>query len=373
MKNSLMNCKKARMDEAIDVVATQTFQPPEKLEFDPMLLNLRNGMLDVETREMVPHAPKFNSRVQLPVKYLEDATCPRWIEFLAEIFADNLEKGVVLQEFFGYCLYPKILFPAAVFQIGQGGNGKGVVEKILCAMLGKENVSHISMARMEESFGPAELREKLLNSCGETETKPLEVTNFKGIAAGDEIQAEVKFKSDIKFTPIAKHLISMNSFPGIKEKTHAFFRRIIVLEYNQTFEGDAADARLLEKLMAELDGIFKWALEGLTPVLQNEAIASPEVVQVAKTRFKERVNPVLGFVAESCVLEEGKQGAIRVLPAELYREYVKWMEEAKGRRQALGKQNFYEQIYLNYPDVKKLRESNGTRDFFFGIGLRNEE
>jgi len=362
------------MDAAIDVLASQTFLLPDKLEFDPMWLNLANGMLNVETMEMRPHAPSFQSRVQLTVKYQEDAACPRWIEAVAEIFADNLEKATVLQEFFGYCLYPKILFPAALFQIGQGRNGKGVVEKVLCAMLGRENVSHISMKRMEESFGPAEIREKLLNSCGETEAKPLEVTNFKGIAAGDEIQAEVKYKPDIKFVPIAKHMISMNSFPGVKEQTDAFFHRIIVLEYKQRFEGDDADKRLADKLTTtELDGILKWSLEGLKRVLEAEAIASPEVVTRAKERFKERVNPVLSFVKETCVVEEeeAKQGGIHVLPAEFYRAYCKWMEEAKLR--ALGKQNFYEQIYLNYPGVRKMRESYGTRVYFYGIGLLDDE
>jgi P4 family phage/plasmid primase-like protien len=365
---------KGWVEGSVDLLGTQTFTLPEKLVYDPMWLNLVNGMLNVETREMRPHSPSFQSRVQMSVKYKEDAMCPQWIEALAEIFSDNVEKAAVLQEFFGYCLYPKILFPAALFQIGKGRNGKGVVEKILCAMLGKANVSHISMARMQESFGPVEIREKLLNSCGETETKPLDVTNFKGIAAGDEFQAEVKYKSDVKFEPIAKHMISMNSFPGIKEKTDAFFFRIIVLEYNQRFEGDDADTRLADKLLGELDGIFKWALDGLKIVLENESISSPEVVTKAKERFKEKANPVLNFVTEACVLEkegkQGKQGGIRVLPADLYRKYVKWMEEARSR-QALGKQNFYEQIYLNYPNVKKLRETGGTRVFFFGIGLRS--
>lgn len=362
---------KGWVEGAVDLLATQTFTLPDKLVYDPMWLNLVNGMLNVETREMVPHSPTFQSRVQMSVKYREDTTCPKWIEALAEIFSDNVEKAAVLQEFFGYCLYPKILFPAALFQIGKGRNGKGVVEKILCAMLGKANVSHISMARMQESFGPVEIREKLLNSCGETESKPLDVTNFKGIAAGDEIQAEVKYKSDIKFDPIAKHMISMNSFPGIKEKTDAFFFRIIVLEYNQRFEGDAADTRLADKLLGELDGIFKWALDGLKIVLENEAISSPEVVARAKERFKEKANPVLNFVKEVCVLEkEAKQGGIRVLPADLYREYVKWMEEARSRK-ALGKQNFYEQMYLNYPNVKKKRATKETREYFFGIGLRS--
>jgi len=354
--------------DAVQTLKDQTYQNWQEMQFDPMWLNLQNGMLHVETQELEAHSPDFYSRVQLPVTYREDATCPRWIEAVMEFFSDDLQKGEVLQEFFGYCLYPKILFPAALFQIGQGRNGKGVVERILCAMLGQANVSHISLARMEDKFGPAELRDKLLNSTGETESKPLHVTTFKAAVAGDEIQAEVKYKSDIKFMPIAKHMISMNSFPGLKEKTDAFFRRIIVLEYNQQFDGDQEDKRLSDKLMPEMDGIFKWALDGLRRVLTNEEIITPKAVIRAKKRFKAKVNPVLMYVEEMCTLGEAQQGGIRVLPKDLFNSYQEWMEES--RLKALGKQNFYEQIYLNYPEVDKKRASHGTREFFYGLGLR---
>jgi len=366
------HAKTSWIEEPIAVLEAQTFRMPDELVFNPMWLNVKNGMLHVETMELRPHAPEFNSRAQLPVKYDEKATSSMWIETVAEIFADDLAKADVLQDFFGYCLYPRILFPAAVFQIGEGRNGKGVIEKILCAMLGKANVSHVSLARMNKPFGPAEIRDKLLNSCGETEAGPLDVTNFKNISAGDEIQAEVKYKSDIKFTPIAKHMISMNAFPGVKEKTDSFFRRIIVLEYKQKFEGQADDKRLADKLMGELDSIFMWSLQGLMRVLKNEEIARPEAVVLAKERFRERVNPVLSFVKEVCLLDrEVKQGGIRMLPADLYREYQEWMEDAKLR--PLGKQNFYEQIRLNFPHVKKMRESYGTREYFYGIGLRQKD
>jgi P4 family phage/plasmid primase-like protien len=363
------HAKTAWMEGAIDVLAAQTYKPPEDFEFDPMWLNLKNGMLNLKTLDLGPHDPKFNSRVQLSVSYQKDATCPLWIDTVGQIFLDNFDKVDVLQEFFGYCLYPKILRPCAVFQIGQGRNGKGVIEKILCALLGRENVSHISLARMEESFGPVEIQGKLLNSCGETEARPLDVTNFKKIVAGDEIQAQRKYLPDVTFVPFAKHLVSMNAFPGVKEKTDAFFRRIIVLEYKQKFEGEADDKRLADKLLVELDGIFKWALEGLKRVLEKEEISTPACVSLAKERFRERVNPVLAFVKEVCVLADASDDAVRVLPAELYREYQAWIEDAKLR--PLGKNNFYEQVYLNFPGVMKKR--HGSREFFFGIGIRVSE
>ena len=230
------------------------------------------------------------------------------------------------------------------------------------SILGQENVSHISMARMEKDFGPVEIRNKLLNSCGETETKSLDVTNFKKICAGDEIQAEVKYKGDVKFTPVAKHMISMNDFPGIKDKTDAFFRRIIVLEYNQKFEGDNDDPFLHEKLMQEIDGIFLWALDGLKRVLDQKRIQVPETVSQAKFRFRSKVNPVLLFVEEKCVTKE----KARVSPPHLYKEYTEWIDESGLK--PLGKTNFYEQIVTNFGVIRK-RPTGESKELFYGIGL----
>jgi len=349
------------ISETIQLLKDQAYVEPEIVENNPMILNVKNGMLDVTTMKLTPHAPHYYSRVQMPVSYDPDSKCPLWEKSLFATFADDPEKMGVLQQFFGYCLYPKILFPCALFQIGGGGNGKGLVEFILCQMLGKENVSHISMARMEKDFGPVEIRDKLLNSCGETETGQLDVTNFKKIASGDEIQAEVKYKSDAKFTPIAKHMISMNAFPGLKEKTQSFFRRIIVLEYNKVFDGKDADVYLKEKLLEELDGIFLWALDGLQFVLEAGEIVVPECVVAAKQRFREKSNPVLLFVEEACIMTPES----RILPNDLYQGYKDWCDD--GGMKPLGKQNFYEQIRLNYSGIKKRRDPQGTKEYFYGI------
>lgn len=361
--------KSAWRDEAIKQLEDSTYAgDPDSLAPDPMWLNLKNTMLHLPDMETAPHSPDFMSRTQLPIEYEPGANCPLWLETLSEIFEDDLSKGDVLQEFFGYCLYPQIIFPCALLQIGGGANGKGLVEQVACAFVGNENVSHISLTRMEKTFGAIEIMDKLLNSCGETEAKQLDVTNFKLIAAGDEIQAEVKYKNDIKFKPIAKHLISMNTFPGVKEKTNAFFRRIIVMEYLQEFKGDDADPRRAEKIIAkELNGIFMWALEGLKRVLENGKIQVPESVSQAKERFRHKTNPVLGFVEEMCVYKPDDP-KVKVLPLTLYKTYQEWCEE--GKAQSLGKINFYENIRQNFPKVKKRRDSDGgTREFYYGIGL----
>jgi P4 family phage/plasmid primase-like protien len=359
------------IEEACKLLAIKTYRPPEVTTPDPMYLNLRNGMLSLHSRELLPHDPKYYSRVQLPVSYRLDADYSRWVEVLAQIFADNLEKEFVLKQFFGYCLFPKILFPCAVFAVGGGGNGKGTVDRVLCAMLGDSNVSHISLSRMEDRFGAVELKDKLLNTCGETDTGVIDVTKFKGITAGDAIQAEVKYAGDCTFVPIAKHLISMNAMPNIREKTDSFFRRVVVLEFLQKFDGQATacDVALSDTLIAQqLDGVFMWALEGLESVLTYKRLLLPHCCQLSESRLRSHINPLLLYVEEGCVFGPD----CGVYPEELFRNYCDWCK-ASGVK-PLGKIKFYEQMKLQFGSKvsRERRRINGeldTRERFAGIGI----
>ena len=56
------------------------------LDANPYLLNVANGTVDFRTGELQPHRREDLITKLAPVEYDPNATCPRFLEFLDEIF-----------------------------------------------------------------------------------------------------------------------------------------------------------------------------------------------------------------------------------------------------------------------------------------------
>ena len=120
------------------VALPDVYEPPEIWERDNLWLNCKNTMLHLETLETRPHSPDFFSKIQIPCNWDPKASYLEIEDTLCQIHEDNPEKVQVLKEFFGYCIYPRLIFPCAIFQIGDGRTGKSLVTDLLVGMLGDE-------------------------------------------------------------------------------------------------------------------------------------------------------------------------------------------------------------------------------------------
>ena len=356
--------KPSWIKQIVEMLEFQCYKDQTEIDEDPMYINLINGMWGIEEQELLPHDPKYNSKLQLNLNYDTDAEAPIFTETINGIFKDDPLKIQTLQDFIGYCFFPKILFPGVLFAIGDGGNGKGVIEHVITKLFGAGAVSHTSLKDMNEPWGPYELYGKYVNTVSETSPEKCDMTGFKAISAGDPISAKIKYQvHPFIFHPFAKHYISMNQLPYMAEKTRSVFRRITVLEFEQNFTGANADPYLKEKLEDELDGIFIWALDGLYNVLENKCLTTPESVARAKERFKYKASPILTFAQEICVIDPNATAS----PPVLFRRYRQWCVDS-GIKSALGKSSFYEEIKLTFK-VHRIRPEGSTIELFKGIGL----
>lgn len=111
------------------------------------VVNLRNGLLNIGTRQLAKHTPEHLSAVQLPVVYDPTATCPQIDRFISEVFPDD--STTLAFEIPAWLMLPDTSIQKAVLLIGSGGNGKSRYLRMVEAFLGNCNVSNLSLHRLE--------------------------------------------------------------------------------------------------------------------------------------------------------------------------------------------------------------------------------
>lgn len=279
------------------------------------IINLKTGVLNLNTLKLEKHSPKIYSTIQLNVYAWEETLlddpaklCPNFIKFLNQIFCDDQDKIGLVQEFFGLCLTTETKFEKAMFFVGDGANGKSVLLFVLAQLIGPSNRSALSLDQFSNNHYVAELFGKLVNISTETETKSkVSDALFKAIVSGDPIQADPKYKKPFLFTPTVKLIFAVNSLPRVDDKTTAFFRRLIIIKFMRQFKEEEQDKNLKHKLCEELDGIFCWAIAGWLRLKEREHFIIPVTVREEIELYRKENNSVLMFVEENDLLKEGEK------------------------------------------------------------------
>ncbi len=259
------------VSEVIGNVKRSTYVLAEKFYAPTPLLVLENGLLDIETYQVTPHTPDHLALSKLPVLYDPSADCPAIKRFLGEVlYPEDLN---FMQEWVGYHLWRGYPVAVAALLVGEGANGKSTFIGVLRAFLGQANIAAIPLQAFERNtFAKATLLGKLANLYPDLSDAALqEVGTFKALTGGDMITAEKKFGQPFNLLNVAKLTFSCNVVPEVMEDTEAFFRRIWIVQFSNTFTGERADPDLLAKLTTkeELSGFLNWALEGLKRLRAN--------------------------------------------------------------------------------------------------------
>ena len=355
--------KKIYLGDTLKILEVRTYRQPEKLKQNFYMINMKNGMLDLQEGKLLPHNKKYYSKIQIPIKFDSHAECPKFDKTMLEMFPEDFGKIDALQEFAGYCFYPKIFIEKCLFLIGEGSNGKSVFLYLLQQIVGEENITSLDPQLFSDKFLLGTIKDKLLNVSAEIETKEQIAANtFKKVVSGDLIQADEKYnKNPFKFYPIAKHVFSMNKVPLISDRSFAFNRRLLVVQFNERFEDAKANKNLKYELAeTELSGIFNWAMLGLERLLKQNYIIETKLMKKSKNDIFHQINPVLTFVDEMCKL--GKENIIKKM--DLYKIYSEWCQESGLRK--LGKIKFYNQLLSDFHSITE-QKINGPW-YFVGIG-----
>ncbi|MBA7581777.1 hypothetical protein ES708_23688 [subsurface metagenome] len=357
--------------EIRDRIAGTTFTDREKFNTEKYTINLENGLLDVKTRELLPHTPDFLSTVRIPVIYDPQAKCPKVQNFLDSILRED-DKKVIL-ELFGYSLIPDYSIPVVLILLGEGSNGKTQLLHLLGRFIGKDNYTSVSLQDIEDdSFAVSNLEGKLLNLQGDLSSKWLSgVGMLKKLSGQDPIYANRKHRDRIQFDNFARLVFASNKPPIIEEDTLAIWRRILPLDLPNVFVGEKDIKNYVDTILTpkELSGLLNLALEGLQRLLDKGDFSYQGSYSDRSRHYTIAFDPARAFVDECCNIGPD----FRILKSELYEAYGLFCH--KNRVQLSGEAQFGKELRqvpgLSIRD-KQYQEKGERVRWWLGIQLKGE-
>ena len=281
----------------------ETFFESHMLGLASDYLNVKNGLFNLKSMELVDHQDAYHTIIQIPCDYLPEVNCEEWISFLTEVLGDEPEKIDILQEFFGYCLTPLTNQEKALILLGDGSNGKSVVLNVLEGLIGFENRAAVPLELFKNPHYLAELFGRMVNISTETNTKTqVYEATFKQLVSGETISADQKYGHPFTFKNTCKLIFAFNEFPRVDDKTDAYYRRIIPILFAKQIPESQQNKDLSRELLQEKSGILNWALKGLKRLQRQKGFSKSKSVNDLIADYRRDNNNVIGFFDDSCEL-----------------------------------------------------------------------
>ena len=289
-------------------------------------IHLANGTLAIDG-SFTKGRPNI-VRSRLPVAYCPDAPAPvRWLSFLdGLLYAEDIPT---LQEFIGYCLIPSNKGQRMMVIKGNGGEGKSQIGAVLGALLGS-NMKDGSIGKISENrFARADLEHILLCVDDDMRMEALRQTNYVKsiVTAQGKMDLERKGKQSYQGWMFARLLAFSNGdLQALYDRSDGFYRRQLVLTTKEKPVDRADDPDLAEKMKAEAEGIFLWALEGLQRLVANNfKFTESDRIRENREAVKRDNNNIFDFMESEGYIRCKADASIS--SKDFYEIYRMWCEE----------------------------------------------
>jgi putative DNA primase/helicase len=332
----------ARIRSIVELATTEPGVPVMVCEFDadPWSLNVANGTVDLRTGSLRPHVPaEMHSKI-VPIPFDPASMAPAWEKFLGEVFGDDPDLIDFVHRFAGYSLTGDVREQLLLFGHGAGANGKSTMFGMLRQLAGDYGVQldpALLTAGLHEKHptGLTDLRGARMVTTTETEAgKRLAEALVKSLTGGDPIRARRMRMDYFEFMPSHHIWLAGNHLPPIRGTDLGIWRRIALVPFDVTFEGERQDPELPGKLAAEARGILAWAIRGCLD-WQRQGLRIPERVKAATAQYRAAQDHCGRFLVECCVPGETVYVSAKAL-RESYEAWCADQGEKPWSAKALG-------------------------------------
>jgi putative DNA primase/helicase len=366
LAGKLQESKGFTMTTRIDALLTELRSVPSVYvapgDFDnrPDLLSFANGTVELRTGRLRPHAQGDMLTYCLALNYDPQAQCPRWEQFLYEIFPDNPDLVPYMQRLIGYGATGYTDEQCFAVLWGKGANGKSVLTDTLSTVFGRITKTTPFATFEEKQSGGipndiASLRGARFVMASEGESgKPMSEAVLKRVTGKDMVSARFLRQEFFEFKPSFLLMLATNHKPKFKGQDDGLWRRVKMIPFKRYFAPHEREHDLDKKLSAEAEGIAAWVVRGAQAWF-TDGLSDPETITLATREYKETSDALAGFFPG--VLEPA--AGQRMDGAAAYIAYTEWCDaEGLQRKEVWSRQAFYSA--LEERGVMKTRGKKGT-------------
>lgn len=223
------------------------------------LLPFLNGVLNLDTKEMLPHSPDYGFTSIIDREHdLETkdwSAISDWMDF---IFYNNAS-----QKHLFCCWYAALLrglweLHRFALIVGEGGTGKTTAMKLGSDLVGKRSSHSLTLEALNtNSFQTGNIYNKRLVCVNDADRYHGSLGIFKNITGGDEINVEWKFEK--AFNDVFKGLVMVSSNnPVFTSNDSGVDRRVVLFRLDRKVT--EIDPLFDEKLSAQISGFTNYLL-----------------------------------------------------------------------------------------------------------------
>ena len=335
------------------------------LDADVELLGCTNGVLELSTGTLRPGRRSDLITRGSATRYDPNAKCPRFEQFLQEVFMGDQHVVDFVRRAAGYSLTGHTREQVLFLCHGKGANGKSVLLGALFDMLG-EYASQTPFQTFEASMNDrqtndlAALRGRRLVIASESQDgRRFDEARVKAVTGGDRVTARFLRQEFFTYLPTFKIWLAMNYKPAVRGTDEGIWRRMRLIPFKASFKGANADPDLPMKLRAEAEGILAWAVRGAVEWYKN-GLQPPAAVLEATEAYRAESDVVGQFLTDSTVQVQHA----KVPAGGLYDAYRRWCD-ANGQRNPMNSTRFGRNLADR--GMEKTRTSGGQ--VYLGVSL----
>ncbi|MBY6931279.1 phage/plasmid primase, P4 family [Clostridium botulinum] len=308
-------------------------------------INCLSGVIDIENNKILKHDSKYKTEIQFqaqliqnPKEYQERFDKSEFKKFLNDLLDD--ESILTLQESWGLMLSPhaKEVQNCFIYK-GEGSNGKSVTFDIQEALINNsEKICGIGLGDFGGDFVISSAEGKHVNIVRDDELSGKTVHKFfKSMVTGEPVTVNRKNKDLVRLGFNITHFFGLNRLPSAADKSTGFFRRPIIIPFNNSFgtyeevakglRDKVKDTEIGQRIIDnELDIVFTWAYEGLQRVKANKwKVTISKAAESEMEEYREEVDSAYAFYNERIVKAPLKNQ--RIEKKKVYDTYLDWCSD----------------------------------------------